>query len=224
MKPSSILFRSNRCIILFAVAALGACRPGSETGPSPGPPDLEKRELRPGLAARYEDGRHRVHLVTPAPHFYLEEGESLHPSLEPGFQAEWTGILSILETGRYRFEGGGQLEVGGKEIGGEAVTLAPGRHRIRLRFRRLPGPAQLRLLWESEHFPLEPVPSRVLFHESESAPRLGPGPGRTGPGPGGEPGMRQLPRKRVRIPGSPPRTRPARRRSPGPCVAPPLAA
>ena len=170
MKPSSILFRINRCIILFAVAAPGACRPGSETGLSPGPPDLEKRELRPGLAARYEDGRHRVHLVTPAPHFYLEAGESLHPSLEPGFQAEWTGILSIFETGRYRFEGGGQLEVGGKEVGGEGVTLAPGRHRIRLRFRRLPGPAQLRLLWESEHFPLEPVPSRVLFHESESAP------------------------------------------------------
>lgn len=108
--------------------------------------------------------------MTPTPNFYLEEGESLHPSLEPGFQAEWKGILSILETGRYRFEGAGQLEVGGKDVGGEAVTLAPGRHPIRLRFRRLPGPAQLRLLWESEHFPLEPVPSRVLFHETENAP------------------------------------------------------
>ena len=127
-------------------------------------------EFRPGLSARYEDGRHRVHLVTPTPNFYLEEGESLHPSLDPDFQAEWEGVLSILETGRYRFETGGQLEVGGKEIAGEAVTLAPGRHRIRLRFRRLPGPAQLRLLWESEHFPLEPVPSRLLFHESASAP------------------------------------------------------
>ena len=122
------------------------------------------------MSARYEDGRHRVHLVTPAPHFYLEEGESLHPALEPGFQAEWEGYLSILETGRYRFEVGGQLEVGGREAGGEAVTLAPGRHRIRLKFRRLPGPARLRLLWESEHFPLEPVPSRVLFHETASSP------------------------------------------------------
>ena len=149
---------------------MGACRPGGETGPPPGPPDLGKRELRPGLAARYEDGRHRVHLVTPTPNFYLEEGESLHPSLDPGFQAEWEGFLSILETGRYRFEGGGQLEVGGKKVGSEAVTLGAGRHRIRLRYRRLPGPAQLRLRWESEHFSLEPVPSRVLFHEPESAP------------------------------------------------------
>ena len=122
------------------------------------------------MAARYEDGRHRVHLVTPTPNFYLEEGESLHPSLDPGFQAEWEGFLSILETGRYRFEGGGQLEVGGKKVGSEAVTLGAGRHRIRLRYRRLPGPAQLRLRWESEHFSLEPVPSRVLFHEPESAP------------------------------------------------------
>ena len=149
---------------------MGACRPGGETGPPPGPPGLGKRELRPGLAARYEDGRHRVHLVTPTPNFYLEEGESLHPSLDPGFQAEWEGFLSILETGRYRFEGGGQLEVGGKKVGSEAVTLGAGRHRIRLRYRRLPGPAQLRLRWESEHFSLEPVPSRVLFHEPESAP------------------------------------------------------
>lgn len=149
---------------------MAACRPDAETGPAPGQPDLGEQEFRPGLAASYEDGRHRVGLVTPTPNFYLEAGESLHPSLEPGFQAEWKGILSILETGRYRFEVGGRLEVGGREIGGEAVTLAPGRHRIRLRFRRVPGPAQLRLLWESEHFPLEPVPSRVLFHESASAP------------------------------------------------------
>ena len=149
---------------------MGACRPGSETGSSPGPPDLGKRELRPGLDARYEDGRHRVHLVTPTPNFYLEEGESLHPSLDPGFQAEWEGFLSILEPGRYRFEGGGQLEVGGKRVGSEAVTLGAGRHRLRLRYRRLPGPARLRLRWESEHFPLEPVPSRVLFHEPGSAP------------------------------------------------------
>lgn len=170
MKPNSILFRINGCIILFAAAGLAACRPGAETGPAPGPPDLGMRELRPGLAARYEDGRHRVHLVTPTPHFYLEEGESLHPSLDPGFHAEWQGFLSILEAGSYRFEGGGRLEVGGKEVGGEAVTLAPGRHRVRLTFRRLPGPAQLRLLWESEHFPLEPVPSRVLFHEPGSLP------------------------------------------------------
>ncbi len=167
MKPNSILFRINGGIVLFVVAMSGACRPGGETS---APPDPGKGKLRPGLAARYEDGRHRVHLVTPTPNFYLEEVESPHPSLGPGFQAEWNGILSILETGRYRFEGGGQLEVGGKEVGGEAVPLAPGRHRIRLKFRRLPGPAQLRLLWESEHFPLEPVPSRVLFHETASAP------------------------------------------------------
>ena len=102
-------FRFDGLLILFVLTVMGACRPGGETGPPPGPPDLGKRELRPGLAARYEDGRHRVHLVTPTPNFYLEEGESLHPSLDPGFQAEWEGFLSILETGRYRFEGGGQL-------------------------------------------------------------------------------------------------------------------
>ena len=170
MNPKSSRFRFDGLLILFVVTVMGACRPGGETGPSPGPPDLGKRELRPGLAARYEDGRHRVHLVTPTPNFYLEEGESLHPSLDPGFQAEWEGFLSILETGRYRFEGGGQLEVGGKRVGSEAVTLGAGRHRLRLRYRRLPGPARLRLRWESEHFPLEPVPSRVLFHEPGSAP------------------------------------------------------
>ena len=170
MKPNSILFRINGCIVLFAVASLGACRPGSETDPPPGPPDTGKGELQPGLSARYEDGRHSVHLVAPTPHFYLEDEESLHPALDPAFRAEWEGHLSILETGRYRFEGGGQLEVGGRRVGNEAVTLGPGRHRIRLRYRRSPGPAQFRLLWESEHFPLEPVPSGVLFHDASCAP------------------------------------------------------
>ena len=122
------------------------------------------------MAARYEDGRHRVRLVTPTPNFYLEEGESLHPSLDPGFKAEWVGFLSILETDRYRFEGRGQLEIAGREVGAEAVTLDSGRHRIRLTYVRQPGPAQHRLFWASEHFPLEPVPSRVLFHEPESGP------------------------------------------------------
>ncbi len=170
MKPNSILFRTSGWIVLLAVAVSGACRPEGETDSIPGPPGLGKKELRPGLAGRYGDGRHRVHLVTPTPNFYLAEAESLHPSLDPHFQAEWEGFLSILEAGRYRFEGGGQLEIGGKKVGGEAVTLGPGRHRIRLGYQRLPGPARLRLRWESEHFPLEPIPSRLLFHESESAP------------------------------------------------------
>lgn len=170
MNAKSRRFRFDGLLILIVLAVMSACRPGGVSDAPPGPPDLGREGLRPGLSARYEDGRHRVHSVTATPNFYLEEGESLHPSLDPGFQAEWEGVLSILETGRYRFEDGGQLEVGGKKIGREPVVLAPGRHRIRLKFRRSPGPAQLRLLWESEHFPLEPVPSRVLFHEPENAP------------------------------------------------------
>lgn len=170
VKPNTSLFRILGCIVLSALAGLSSCRPGVETDAPPGPPDLGREGLRPGLSARYEDGRHRVRLVTPTPNFYLDDGESLHPTLDSGFQAEWVGVLSILEAGRYRFETGGQLEVGGKQVGEGFVSLGSGRHRIRLTYRRLQGPDQFRLLWESEHFPLEPVPSRVLFHEPASAP------------------------------------------------------
>ena len=147
------------------MTAVGAC-----SGPDRGERTLqEEGQLQPGLLATFQDGRASIPLVTPNPNFYLETGESLHPILGTDFQARWVGLISILETGHYRFHGADSLEIGDEPVGAGEVFLPSGLHPFELRFHRQPGTAQLRLQWQSDHFPLEPIPSRVFSHRTEAA-------------------------------------------------------
>ena len=155
----------TRFLIALLLVGLGGCQ---ETSQSDRIYDTGESDLGPGLLATYSDGRQSVHLITPTPNFYLSSKESLHPSLDVSFEANWEGVLSILETGRYQFESSAELEIGGERIGDGAVRLVTGRHRVKIRYRRQPGPAQLRLRWKSEHFPLEPIPSRTFSHSREA--------------------------------------------------------
>jgi mono/diheme cytochrome c family protein len=126
---------------------------------------LAQENLQPGLAATYSDGATRVRAVVAAPQFYLEPDESVHLSLKPGFQAEWTGLLSILQAGDYTFDAGGaELRINGASVGAKPVTLGAGRHPIAIRYRRTPGVARIALRWQAAHFAMEPVPASVLFH------------------------------------------------------------
>jgi mono/diheme cytochrome c family protein len=132
--------------------------------------------LRPGLAATYREGNHTVRLAVPSPNFHLEAEESVHPSLGPAFEAEWQGLISILQAGTYRFRGGrfrGGLgvAVGGSAVGDAGMRLSPGRHAIRLGYRREPGEAVVRLEWKAEHFDWEPVPGTRLLHDPATAAR-----------------------------------------------------
>ena len=148
-------------LIALLLLGLGGCQEASQSDRIY---DAGESDLRPGLLATYSDGRHNVRLVTPTSNFYLGSKESLHPSLDAAFEADWEGMLSILETGHYQFESSAELEIEGERIGEGAVRLVTGFHRVKIRYRRQPGPARLRLQWKSEHFPLEPIPSRAFSH------------------------------------------------------------
>jgi mono/diheme cytochrome c family protein len=147
--------------VIFLLAAGGT---SAQTG---------NEDIRPGLVAAYDDGKTRLRTVVPAARFYLEADESPHPAIAAEFQAEWTGVISILEAGEYRFDPGpAQLRVDGVlAAAGNPVRLAPGRHSISLRYRRAPGVAALQPQWQSAKFPLEPIPPGVFFHSRQQAPQ-----------------------------------------------------
>ena len=110
-------------------------------------------------------------LISPAPNFYLDAGESLHPSLSAGFEVEWKGFLSILRSGRYLFDdGGAEIYVGGNLVPDAGVELETGRHPVTIRYQREPGEARLRLRWKASHFPMEPIPASRFSHLPSSGP------------------------------------------------------
>ena len=116
---------------------------------------LAKSQTSPGVLGSFNDGSRNAQFIAPAPHFYLEPGQSIHPSLGPAFRGEWSGQLRILENAAYEFSH--ELTIAGATA--RRHTLTPGSHAFTLRYQRPPaGPAQLRLLWRTPVFDWEPVP------------------------------------------------------------------
>ncbi|MDX1984688.1 MAG: hypothetical protein SFV51_30730, partial [Bryobacteraceae bacterium] len=113
---------------------------------------------QPGLLLTVRDGRHEVALRAPSPNFFLESNESLHPAIEPAFQAEFSGTISVLQAGEYTFDSGkAGLLIGGKPVT-QPLSLNSGPHSIVIRYRRSAGAASLQLRWKSAAFDWEPVP------------------------------------------------------------------
>lgn len=125
---------------------------------------LAAQDMAAGLVGEYRDDRRSVNLAVASPNFYLHPGESLHPALRPSFEAEWTGWLSILRTGTYSFRGA-EIAVDGHAVGAGGMPLDPGRHEIRISYRRQAGPAALQIMWKAEHFDWEPIPTNRFFHD-----------------------------------------------------------
>ncbi len=124
----------------------------------------------PGLVVRAGDGGATRSWIAPTPNFHLEPRESIHPALDPGFTAEWTGSILITKAGEYEFDtGGAELRIDGVEVKA-ATLLASGRHSVWLRYRRTAGVAALVWRWKSAEFPFEPVPGALLSHRREAAP------------------------------------------------------
>jgi len=124
----------------------------------------------PGVVATYRDTDHEVRSVVAAPHFYLDAEESLHPSVASSFDAEWVGLLSVLRAGEYSLRASpAEIYLKGERHDGP-VRLTPGRYPLAIKYRRPPGVAQLRLTWQAEHFPEEPVPGSALFHVEAQEP------------------------------------------------------
>lgn len=125
---------------------------------------LAAQDMAAGLIGEYRDDQRSVNLVVASPNFYLHPDESLHPALRPSFESEWTGWLSILRAGTYSFRGA-EVAVDGRAVDADGVSLSPGRHAIRIAYRRQAGPAALQLMWKAEHFDWEPIPTDRFFHD-----------------------------------------------------------
>ena len=154
----------------LAEKALGQTRASAAAGERSANGKQGERPL-PGLVAIIRDDRHSVNFIAPTPNFYLEAGESLHPSLSADFEATWTGFLSILRSGSYVFDGGrAKIFVGGNLVPAQGVELETGSHPVIIRYQREPGAAQLRLRWKSAHFAMEPVPASRFSHAPGNRP------------------------------------------------------
>lgn len=124
----------------------------------------ERSALTPGLVATYHDANHSVVQIVPTPDFTLGPAESVHPSLSPKFLAQFDGVLKVFDAGKYTITGEARVLVDGKEVQGKPVTLAAGEHPLRVEYERKDGPARLQLVWASDQFVPEPIPSKAFAH------------------------------------------------------------
>jgi mono/diheme cytochrome c family protein len=122
------------------------------------------RAASPGLVATYSSKDHTISAISPSPAFALKENESIHPQLPPQFIARYAGLIKIIRAGQYKFLGDAQISIDNQNISNKEIKLDEGDHPITIEFTRKSGPARLLVEWQSEHFPLEPLPGGVLFH------------------------------------------------------------
>ena len=114
-------------------------------------------------------------LIDPAPstnHVYAEWGGAPPQT----FRETWTGEVSPLRDGVYRFEihadGPAAIDLDGEPIAGP-VHLTAGPHALLISYAHQAGPVQLDFLWARGNDALSPVPSWALRpHRIHSLPRL----------------------------------------------------
>jgi mono/diheme cytochrome c family protein len=148
--------------------------------------DEDEDAVQPGLPAHYQaefNGR-KVHFDRhdALPAFRLANGESPDPRLPPeGWRVSWKGVLAVKSPGKYQFAGRASGTVVVRIDGQEALSLRTIEERIaaaegqpvELKFGPRPleieftphGPApELRIFWQSEDFPREPLPPWAVGH------------------------------------------------------------
>ena len=101
----------------------------------------------------------------PAPHLYLADGEGFVPTSDESGLV-WSGRLSILRAGRYRFFAtGGTLRLDNAAIGTAPVRLEPGLREFEFRSPRPAGSARVSVEWQGPGFLREPIPARLFSYE-----------------------------------------------------------
>ena len=151
----------------------------------------EAEDLRRGLVTVFQDeAKPPAHVVRlePTVALALKAGESPHPSLQPdGGKAVWSGYLSVLRGGNYRFEanllGTFRMTVDGKEVlagrvagdhaerkEGPELRLDSGVHALAAEFTRPAGAAKVELFWKGPGFRLEPLPYEAVGYVPKEAP------------------------------------------------------
>src|SRR5258706_15261855 len=118
----------------------------------------------PGLIATYSGKDQQITAVSPSPAFVLKENESIHPQLPVQFTARYVGLIKIIRAGQYKFVADAEIVIDKQRVGDQEIKLDEGDHPISIEFTRKTGPARLLVQWQSDQFPLEPIPSSALFH------------------------------------------------------------
>jgi cytochrome c553/cytochrome c551/c552 len=144
--------------------------------------EVPVEDLRPGMVTVLRDPPVEMTRLEPIIALNLAANEALHPRLQPtGEIVQWSGYISILRPGPYRFSamlrGNFRLQVAGKDVlhkdvaaataqlvEGDPMRLEAGVHTLAAAFIRKPGAARLELFWEASHFRREPLPYDNLFH------------------------------------------------------------
>ncbi len=122
-------------------------------------------DLQPGLLAKATDGELTVHFTAPTPTLAVEGKESAHPLLKPSFNLDWDGFLLVDRAGEYKISGAPSILIDGNECAGMKVRLPSGERRLQLKLARKQSEiVSLRLEWESEFFPKQPIPVRAFAH------------------------------------------------------------
>jgi mono/diheme cytochrome c family protein len=136
--------------------------------------------FHPGLSAVYSSGRKQIQKVDADISFVWEES-SPDPRLPDGpFSANWVGQLLVRQEGQYRLHafllGEVSVKFGGKPVlsgktsklgwlTSDEFQLGFGEQQIDVQFRKTNDSARVHLYWSSDQFPLEPIPSHLLFRD-----------------------------------------------------------
>jgi mono/diheme cytochrome c family protein len=143
----------------------------------------EDEDFSPGLLAKYVAGNKAIERIDPNVQF-VWNADSPDTRLPAGpFEATWTGQLLVKMEGKHTFHLylagdatvllNGRPVVAGKRdtpgwVSGSEMVLDFGERKLEVRYRKTQASGAIKLLWSSEHFPLEPVPPQILFRESPS--------------------------------------------------------
>ncbi|MCA9071358.1 MAG: hypothetical protein KDA84_20665, partial [Planctomycetaceae bacterium] len=138
----------------------------------------EESDFPPGLLAKYSIGQKTVERIDPTIAFDWKTASPDVRLPEGAFSAEWEGTLLVREEGNYRLhafvQGEAEISLDGKPvltgksktagwISGKPFALQFGDKLLRVQFRKTSPTARFHLFWSSDHFPLEPLPSLLLF-------------------------------------------------------------
>ncbi|MEZ6065377.1 MAG: c-type cytochrome [Planctomycetaceae bacterium] len=135
--------------------------------------------LEPGLIGTYRDADHEYQRIDRTIGIDFGDRAPLPQLDADAFQVEWTGVLFVRSDTNYRFAAFGEGEVHVEVDGQPAVTgelqeagwlhgpdtaLEFGFLPIKVMLKKSTPSASLRLFWESDEFPREPLPYHLLFH------------------------------------------------------------
>ncbi len=148
--------------------------------------DPEDSDFPPGLLATYTAGDVSIQRLDPDIAFDWQTG-SPDLRLPPGsFSVNWDGAFLVRNNGAHRFhaylcgevemslDGETVLKASAEEpkwVTGEATDLSFGEKELEINYRKTGSTAVVKLFWSSDKFPIEPLPSYLLYR-FEGEPEL----------------------------------------------------